>query len=100
MTAESHLAQKIAVFDYFSFGSQICVPAISSGIFGFPLEACSDIHVEAALSFAKSCSSVKTVVLIDFGTCSKPPPSQMIPRRPCPFAIKMIQRAQCAISDT
>mmetsp|Transcript_2243 Transcript_2243/g.4992 ORF Transcript_2243/g.4992 Transcript_2243/m.4992 type:complete len:267 (-) Transcript_2243:93-893(-) len=44
----------------------ICIPAISSGVFGFPLARCAEVHVESALSYAKSSKSLKKVTLMDF----------------------------------
>jgi len=52
--------------------ASISIPAISSGIFGFPLEKCADICIQTVARYVseKRPSSLSTIryVIIDHGT--------------------------------
>ena len=46
----------------------VSIPAISSGIFGFPKEKCSEIMLEYTIAWCKrdNCGSVKDIHLVNF----------------------------------
>ena len=46
--------------------SSIAIPAISSGIFGFPKEDCASLMVSAALMFIERCPTLQTIRFTNF----------------------------------
>jgi O-acetyl-ADP-ribose deacetylase (regulator of RNase III) len=42
----------------------IALPAISTGIFGFPLEKCAHIMIEEIKQFLQDCHNVKDVYIV------------------------------------
>jgi O-acetyl-ADP-ribose deacetylase (regulator of RNase III) len=47
--------------------SNISFPAISAGIFGFPIERCADIMLETTISYLKGPTGLRRVVFCLFG---------------------------------
>ena len=50
--------------------ASIAFPNISTGVYGYPLEAAADIAIETVLNFKNQAGTVKQVIFVCFDTLS------------------------------